>query len=54
MMSITYNNFILQDQNIPAGTVVDSGPVSPFLFDFYLASQAGIQVGLSSDTLDLQ
>lgn len=31
-------------QNIPPGTVVDTGPVSPTFFDFYLCSHAGIQV----------
>ncbi|KRZ72662.1 Protein argonaute-2 [Trichinella papuae] len=38
------------NQNIPAGTVVDTGPVSCRLFDFYLCSHLGIQ-GTSRPTL---
>ena len=29
--------------NIPAGTVVESGPTSQLFYDFYLCSHAGIQ-----------
>uniref|UniRef100_A0A915JWP9 Uncharacterized protein n=1 Tax=Romanomermis culicivorax TaxID=13658 RepID=A0A915JWP9_ROMCU len=31
------------EKNIPAGTVVDSGPVSAKLYDFFLCSHAGLQ-----------
>uniref|UniRef100_A0A915JMM4 Uncharacterized protein n=1 Tax=Romanomermis culicivorax TaxID=13658 RepID=A0A915JMM4_ROMCU len=31
------------EKNIPAGTVVDTGPVGAFQFDFFMASHAGIQ-----------
>ncbi len=34
-------------RNIPPGTAVDTGVVSPDGFDFYLCSHAGIQVNLS-------
>ncbi|VDP01124.1 unnamed protein product [Soboliphyme baturini] len=36
-------------QNIPPGTVVDSGPVLPKMFDFFLCSHQGIQ-GTSKPT----
>lgn len=31
------------EKNIPAGTVVDTGPVNPKLYDFFLCSHTGIQ-----------
>ena len=33
-----------KSRNIPAGTTVDTGVVTPDGFDFYLCSHAGIQV----------
>ncbi len=32
-----------KSKNIPAGTVVESGPTSSIFYDFYLCSHAGIQ-----------
>lgn len=42
-----------RDQNISAGTVVDTGPVSTSLFDFYLASHTGLQVSAILESLVL-
>ncbi len=33
-------------KNVPPGTTVDTGVVTPDGFDFFLCSHAGIQVGL--------